>query len=354
MLSKRVSQLICVDAGRGRDEGTGATTTPAPDFWVRARFLLELHRQGGKDSCIVAIQRGTVRPPLFLVHGAGGGMFWGYTNLSRALGPDQPVYVFKSIGMEGGDEFTTIEAMAAHYVSELLKFQPTGAFCLGGYCFGANVAFEMARQLKAQGRPTALVLLMNCWPHNSSYTKVKCTPTFFVKFLRNLLLRLRLQIFHFFRSPRYYFKWRAAWLWRRLSSFCSKRTEDRVIADRIEDLFPGSCANRRLWRTHVRAWLQYIPQRYGGKVLLLRTRGHPLVCSFDPQMGWGNLVTSGVSVRICRGDHESILDSENVLDAARHIKAALDQIQAQPPEDHQAEWNNGQEPALGIISSSQF
>src|SRR5205823_629432 len=40
-------------------------------------------------TSLVGIQEKGVPPPLFLVHGAGGGMFWGYANLSRRLGLTQ-------------------------------------------------------------------------------------------------------------------------------------------------------------------------------------------------------------------------------------------------------------------------
>src|SRR5581483_9438699 len=103
-------------------------------------------------------QRGRGKPSLFLVHGVGGGMLWGFANLARALGAEQPVYAFKSRGLDGLEEFTTIEEMAAQYVADLLRFQPAGPFYLGGYCFGGLVAYEMARQLKAQGHETALLL----------------------------------------------------------------------------------------------------------------------------------------------------------------------------------------------------
>ena len=46
---------------------------------------------------------------VFLVHGVGGGMIWGYSNLGRHLGDDQPIYAFRSRGMNGLEEFTTIE-----------------------------------------------------------------------------------------------------------------------------------------------------------------------------------------------------------------------------------------------------
>ena len=278
-------------------------------------------------SSIVEIQPQGKRPPLFLVHGVGGGMFWGYSNLARHLEMDQPVYAFKSRGMDGLEEFTCIEDMAAHYVQDLRRFQPAGPYYLGGYCFGGNVAFEMARQLTAQQQEVALLLLMNCWPNNSSYTRLSWTPLFFAKAFWNLCLRLRHQLRFGAKRPRDYFKWRTAWVYKRLKALVTRKVEDRVAVEDIVDLSQQTKAEQQLWRTHVRAWLQYQPQPYSGRIVLFRTRGHPLICSFDHQMGWGSLAAGGVEVRICPGDHESILEEENVAYAARQLQAVLRETQ---------------------------
>src|SRR5436309_5152484 len=113
-------------------------------------------------------------------------MFWGYTNLSRYLGAEQPVYALKSRGLEGRKEFDRIEEMAAAYVNELRAFQRRGPYYLGGYCFGGNVAYEMARLLEAQGERVPLLALMNCAPPNSSYARFRWTPASIFKFLANL------------------------------------------------------------------------------------------------------------------------------------------------------------------------
>src|SRR5205085_5144245 len=142
-----------------------ATVFQAPTLEEVAKILRqEKPSRGNSVSSIVEIQRRGSRPPLFLVHGAGGGMFWGYANLARCLGEDQPVYAFKSRGLDGLDEFATVEEIAAHYVADMRARQPHGPYYLGGYCFGGNVAYEMARQLDAQGERTALLALMNSAP----------------------------------------------------------------------------------------------------------------------------------------------------------------------------------------------
>jgi thioesterase domain-containing protein len=277
-------------------------------------------------SSIVEIQPRGTRPPLFLVHGVGGGMFWGYSNLARQLGEDQPVYAFKSRGMDGLEEFTRIEDIASQYVADLLKFQAHGPYHLGGYCFGGNVAYEMARQLRAQDHQVALLLLINCWPNNSSYTRLNWTPAFLGKAAWNFCLRLAHQVRSGATQPRDYFKWRAAWAVKRLRSLFAENISGRLSVDDIVDLSARPEHERKLWRTHVQAWLQYQPKPYDGRIILFRTRGHPLICSFDNQMGWGSIATSGVEVKICPGDHETILEEENVAYTAGELARILDEL----------------------------
>jgi thioesterase domain-containing protein len=279
-------------------------------------------------SSIIEIQPAGTKPALFMVHGVGGGMFWGYSNLARELGTDQPVYAFKSRGMDGLEEFTRIEDMAANYVADLRKFQPEGPYRLGGYCFGGNVAYEMARQLRAQGQEVRLLFLMNCWPNNSSYTRLSFTPLFFAKAFWNFLIRLDHQIRWGARQPRDFFKWRASWLRKRIKSFFSSESADRLAVDDIVDLSERPEQEQKLWRTHVAAWLQYQPRSYDGRIVLFRTRGHPLICSYDRRMGWDTFAAGGVAVRTCPGDHETILEEENVAHTARELKAVLAELES--------------------------
>src|SRR6185369_14112466 len=123
--------------------------------------------------------------PFYFVHGVGGGMLWGYINLSRHLGAEQPVYVFRSNWATGEIRFQTVEEMAAQYVRELRIFQPEGPYSIGGYCFGGNIAFEMARLLEEQGQQVATVALMNCSPPNSDYYRFRWTPVSLLRFVGN-------------------------------------------------------------------------------------------------------------------------------------------------------------------------
>jgi thioesterase domain-containing protein len=48
--------------------------------------------------------------------------------------------------------------MAERYVREIHRVRPEGSYCLGGWSFGALVAFEMARRLREERVEVA------CWP----------------------------------------------------------------------------------------------------------------------------------------------------------------------------------------------
>ena len=108
------------------------------------------------DGPLVPLRQGESLPPLFLVHGLGGGVV-GYADLVHHLPPGCAVYGLKAAGHDGEAEPDgTIEAMAARYLRAVRSIQPAGPYRLCGYCYGGVVAFEMARQLAADGRGAAV------------------------------------------------------------------------------------------------------------------------------------------------------------------------------------------------------
>jgi thioesterase domain-containing protein/acyl carrier protein len=278
-------------------------------------------------TSVVELQPKGTKPPLFLVHGAGGGMFWGYVNLARRLGPGQPVFGFSSRGLDGRAEFNTIEEMAAQYVSDLRVIQPRGPYHLGGYCFGGNVAYEMARQLESQGEKVALLALLNCAPPNSGYMRVRWTPAWCLPFVRNLVC-----------WADYCRQWTASqrrdflrWKWGRLKHWlaCRLGTAPSDVppleADNLIDLSSLPEQQRELWQSHIRALMRFHPQPYSGRVHLFRSPGHPLWCSFEPDYGWGDLARQGVAITVVHGAHEKILEEPWVDETAVEMKRVLEQ-----------------------------
>ena len=129
--------------------------------------LGRVERPVAKDEsgCLVPLRGGGGRP-FFLVPGGGGGVqeLIIYGKLIHLLDTDHRVYGLRARGLDGEHPpHANVETMAADYVDEVRGLQPDGPYLLGGECIGGGVAFEMARQLRAQGRQVALLVLMNAF-----------------------------------------------------------------------------------------------------------------------------------------------------------------------------------------------
>jgi len=110
---------------------------------------------------LIAITRISSRPPVFAVPGVGGNVL-AFADLARALGPDQAFFALQSVEVDGTREpLQTIEAMARLYLSEVRAIRPRGPYALIGVCFGATVAFEMARQIGESGDNVAFLGLLD-------------------------------------------------------------------------------------------------------------------------------------------------------------------------------------------------
>ncbi len=112
-------------------------------------------------AALVAVRATGTRRPLFLVHGGAGTVLL-FAPLARHLDADQPVYALQAAGLYGdrAPQRSVVE-MARLYVEELRTVQATGPYRIGGYCFGALVAFEMACQLERLGERTELLVAFN-------------------------------------------------------------------------------------------------------------------------------------------------------------------------------------------------
>jgi thioesterase domain-containing protein len=263
--------------------------------------------------------------PLYLVHGIGGGMDWGYENLARQLPPGRPVYGFRCRARRGAPEHRTIEAMATEYVAALLAVQPEGPYHLGGYCFGGNVAFEMARQLDAAGHEVGVIVLVNSVPANCRYDVMRWTPVNLWKFVRNLAYwAVQLSISRTARTSEL-LKWKWRTLRRKTVRFLGLRGRERslLLSDVVELADLHDTAQVDCWTAHLRAFYRFQPLAWNGRVLLLRTRGHQMFCTFDPDYGWSEFALGGVEVRVLAGEHESILEDPHVTETAQALGEAL-------------------------------
>jgi len=266
---------------------------------------------------------------LFLVHGAGGDVLWGYANLAKHMDPDQPIYGIKSRGQVGMEEYTTLEEMAAYYVKEIRTFQSGGPYYLGGYSFGGNVAYEIARQLKAAGERIGVLALMDSAPSNAGYEKIKWWhPGFPYRFLRNLYYWGNDFAHLKTRQQRAFVGRKIRAMGRRLArNLRREKGPEPVDLEVVIDLNGLPEQEHRLWEIHLRALAQHVQQPYDGPVTLFRTRGQALFCSLEEDLNWGPLVRGEVMVKEIPGSHENIFMPPNVQFLANELGKRLEQTQ---------------------------
>ncbi|KOV96814.1 polyketide synthase [Streptomyces sp. NRRL B-1140] len=113
------------------------------------------HALARGDTPVRPLRATGSRPPLFLVHAAGGPVGV-YRTLTELLGDDQPVY-----GLERIEDAGSVSEKARRYAEAIDAVHPDGPSVLGGWSFGGFVAQETARQLIAAGREVRLVVLID-------------------------------------------------------------------------------------------------------------------------------------------------------------------------------------------------
>ena len=107
-----------------------------------------------KRRTLWVVQQGERHTSPFAFVLAGFGDAWVAAGLASAIGREYTVFALQpGDGTEGLAE----PELSARYAEQLLKAQPDGPYCLGGYSAGAVMALAIAIQLRARGREVALV-----------------------------------------------------------------------------------------------------------------------------------------------------------------------------------------------------
>ncbi len=117
-------------------------------------------------SPLVPIRSGA-GTPFFCVHPIGGNVL-SFKNLSEQM-HDRPFYGLQARGLNKQERpHTTIDEMAADYLTHVRWVQSSGPYFLGGYSAGGLVAFEMARLLQNAGEKVDLLVLFDSYFHFQS------------------------------------------------------------------------------------------------------------------------------------------------------------------------------------------
>ena len=271
-------------------------------------------------SSLVPIQPLGSRQSFFCVHAVGGNVLE-YYDLARHLGTDQPFYGLQSRGLDGKQApHTRIEEMAAHYIKEIREFQPTGPYLIGGRSLGGIIAFEMARQLRAQGQEVGLLALLDSYP--VGYDKLSPNAGAWRSKVGRIVRRMGSH----------------------LSNLRGLSLQEKLLYVIDKSQYGPIKIKSKLWQTIYRSyeslgrtlpralrdvqefnWLaarDYVPQLYDGRVTLFWASGD-LRASFDLVEGWRVLAEEGMEVREIPGTHLNIIKEPHVAELAKKLNESL-------------------------------
>jgi thioesterase domain-containing protein len=143
MIAARAPQKAAATPGAGHIE-----TLPTPE--AAPTHLVAMHPGKNKSAT-----------PFFLCAGMFGNVL-NLRHLALHIGTDRPVYALQARGLYGEqDPHENFEEMAKDYLAEIRAVQPHGPYLLGGFSGGGLTAYEMARQLTADGEEVAQVILLD-------------------------------------------------------------------------------------------------------------------------------------------------------------------------------------------------
>jgi thioesterase domain-containing protein len=115
------------------------------------------------DGQLVRLSAGSGQRPLFCVHGIGGDVL-PFRELGEELGNVGQVLGLRAQGTEREERpRDDIRQMAAAYLFEMRKAQPTGPYRIAGWSLGGLIAYEIARQLSFDGERTELLVLIDSY-----------------------------------------------------------------------------------------------------------------------------------------------------------------------------------------------
>ncbi|AVH67262.1 non-ribosomal peptide synthetase [Nostoc sp. 'Peltigera membranacea cyanobiont' N6] len=272
------------------------------------------------NSPLVAIQVSGSRTPFFCMHGAGGGIR-NYFNLSRRLGEDYPFYGLEHVPGEEEPEILSVEETGARYLQEIRQVQPNGPYFLGGHCYGGVIAFEMAQQLQRQGQTVGLLVVIDAILPEIT---IKSGEDDDAKFLLRMAESIKTSNNIDFSLP-----------FEELQNLpvdeqfhLVNKKANLIFSDtEIQDFL----SYYKLFKVHVQAMRDYVPQIYPHSMTLLRATEKiihdfesPEFHTDDPFLGWGKCCSQPIQVIEVSGDHFSMLVEPHIQALTRQLRICID------------------------------
>jgi amino acid adenylation domain-containing protein len=272
-------------------------------------------------SSLVPIQAGSsdsssIKTPLFFIHALGGNVI-GYQTLVRYLGSEQPIYGLQAQGLDGKQALhSSVEEMASHYIQEIRTVQPNGSYLLAGFSSGGTIAFEMARQLVAQGEKVDLLAMFDTYSPELYISQPSRFRTVYA-YLRTLL-QLSL------RDKYDYALAKLDWFQAAITGKPSSKYDLWCDQSVSEDSNPYNMEFIEAMKQTTMA--NYSPQPYSGQVTLFTTKEVLRWCQYVNHRGWKDFAREGIEIHEVPGTHLGMLGEPNVEVLAQKLMICLENV----------------------------
>jgi amino acid adenylation domain-containing protein len=248
--------------------------------------------------------------PLSLFHAMGGHVYC-YTHLARAMG--RPVLGFKT---DDADLNPSLEETAQKYVTLIKQQQPVGPYFVGGWCMGASVAVEVARQLEAQGETVAKVFLISASLLEPVPERLVVDDTALMIEVFGGSVPMTLETV---RSQ--------GTLRQQMAYIIEQATSAGALRPDVQDL-NGAMSLLDIYRNNARALFEHPHLPCKAPLVLLRTQAEMLCDTEARDLGWGRVAEGGLEIVFLEGNHYTLLGEEHSPALARAIEAKMNETQA--------------------------
>lgn len=255
---------------------------------------------------LVRMKRGGPKEPFFCVHALLGSVF-PYQRLALHMPDDRPFYGVEARGIDGKEApLEDVSAMAASYLDAIETVAPRGPLHLGGYSFGAFIAYEMARQARLRGRELGVLAIFGAGaPLSAAIPGWDQHVRFALQYMEDLQKLVR-------------------------NAYLAEKGPE---APPFPDPFAAE-ANlppmQRVTLANGRAQMKYVPEPLEAAMDLFVTAEQKLLFQIEPTLGWKALVSGEIRTHSIGGNHLSIFEEPQVEGLSGILAKCLDEHRSRP------------------------
>ncbi len=317
--------LTLAEAGLDLGPEDRAEFRVSPTIETLARVAARSPGPAAERSWVVTAQPRGTRIPFFCIPGADENPYY-FLDLAQALGQEQPFFIVRDPRPPGDRGVYTLEEHAALFREAIRSMWARGPYILGGHCYGGIVAFEVARQLMAQGEEVGLVALFEVptpgYPKLARHWKryLKQCAVLGASALRGEASEVVNQARAHFAALRQLFE-------RKKQAATRRALVSAGMQSWVDEAEHLDFRNTRAGRA-------YVPGGLACKVVhfLAADVRHSTQILDDPRLGWRDAVGSGFSSCNVPGVANAIFHPPFVAELALRLRAELDKVNARAEE----------------------